>query len=68
MATSNKIERAYTSQGIRKLECAMVDNLGMDINSFDENEIKNPIKTPVEAQLTQFLGKGLSWRNPLSKT
>ena len=41
MATSNKIESAYTSQDVKAQECAII-KLGTEINSIDEGDMKNP--------------------------
>ena len=59
MATGNKIELAYTSQDVKAQECAMINKLGTDINSFDEGDIKNPNKIPEESKPTQFWGRRL---------
>ena len=56
MATSNKIERAWTSQDVKALDCAMISKLGPDINSIDEGDIRNPNKLPLEANPTSFSG------------
>ena len=59
MATSNKIERAWTSQDVRSLDCAMISKLGSDINSIDECDIQNPNKLPLEVKPTNFWGQRL---------
>ena len=52
MATANnpkkKIERAYTAKDIESddLECAMINKLNMEINSIDEEDMKELIKLP----------------------
>ena len=60
MATDKKkIEKAYTVMYIKNdnLECAMINKLNMEINSIDEDDMKDFIKIPVEAKHT------LSWAN-----
>ena len=64
MATSNKIERAWTPQDVRALDCAMISKLGTDINSIDAADIRNPNKLPLEAKPTLFWG----WRLELEKS
>ena len=42
MATSNKIEQAWTSKDVKALDCAMNSKLGSGINSINEGDIQNP--------------------------
>ena len=59
MATSNKIERAYTSQDIKTQKYAMVNKMETDINSIDKGDIKNLNKIPTEAKPTLFWARRL---------
>ena len=65
MATSNKIERAYTSQDVKAQECAIISKDGSDINSIDESDTPN--KLLMDAKPTQFWGRRLELGNPFSK-
>ena len=56
MATANnpekKIERAFSAKDIESddLECAMINKLNMEINSIDEEDMKELIKLPAGAK------------------
>ena len=64
-----KIKRANTGQDIDSddLECSMINNLNMDINSIDENNMSDYIKVPVGAQLHQSWAKGAELEKSFSK-
>ena len=53
MATAKKkIEGAYSMKDIHddNLECAMISNLNIEINSIDEEDMKYFIKIPAAAK------------------
>ena len=62
MATAKKkIERDYTVKDIENdnLECAMINKLNMEINSIDEEDMKNIIKIPAGAKHALSWAKGV---------
>ena len=65
--SNNKIERAYSSQDVKALECAMIGKLGSDINSIDASDIKNSNKLLLEAKPTQFWGRRLGLKKSVFK-
>ena len=67
MATSYKIERAWTPKDVKAFDCAMISKLGSDINSIDEGDIRNPNKLPLEANPTSFLGCRLKLEKSIFK-
>ena len=68
MATSTKIECAYTFQDVKaQQEGAMISKLGTDINSINEGDIKNPNKIPTEAKPTQFWVRRLELEKSIFK-
>ena len=67
MAASNKIERAWTSQNVKALECAMISKLGSDINSIDEADIQNINKVPLEVKLTESWGRRIDLEKSIFK-
>ena len=58
MATSNKIEHAWTSQDVKALDCAMISKLGIDINSIDGDDILG-----LEARLGEIHFQNLQYRS-----
>ena len=56
---NNKIERAWTPQDVKALDCAMINKLEIGITSINQDDIPNPNKLPLEAKPTDFWGRKL---------
>ena len=54
-------------QDVKALDCAMINKLGTDINSFDQADISNPNKLPLEAKPTDFWGRKLELKKSIFK-